>query len=135
MSPHAENPEGALAEASTLSGLSFRSVPGRGPNSAQKSSTAEAFDGRSLIHLDPKIAAISDALPVSREVADPKTRRSAGRPTIPKDPRSVSRTTPSIRFPDAPGTRTEGILPGSAFAAPYPLSGVPQGHPCGVREK
>jgi len=38
-------------------------VPGRGPNSAQKSSTAEAFDGRSLIHLDPKIAAIGDRSP------------------------------------------------------------------------
>ena len=53
-----EGPEGALAEASTLSGLSFRSVSGRGPNSARKSSMTEVFDGRSLESLDPKIAAI-----------------------------------------------------------------------------
>ncbi len=90
-----EGPEGASAEASTLSGLSTRAVSGRGPNSTREFRRGRSLDVRSLDsprsedRRDPVIA-----LPVSREDADPKIRRPIDRPTIPKDPRSARRPNP-----------------------------------------
>jgi len=75
------NPLGALVPIGVGPGTQLRS----------ESSMAEAFDGRSLEAAIRRSPLSDDRSPRFQGGADPKIRRSAGRPTIPRDPRSVSR--------------------------------------------
>lgn len=123
----ARNPEGALTEASTLSGFS----PVRRPAGDRTS-----FELRSW----PKPAAVrsEDRLPVAEECASLAARQSSFRSTIPKDPRSFwrppsppvslwPRVEPSVRFPFLPARPSVRFpfLPALAFQPVSRLSSRP----------
>jgi hypothetical protein len=120
---NARRPRGSIGR--SLNPLGALVPIGVGPGTQLRS---EVVDGRSLRRAltgKPRSEDRSDpvtALPVSREV---RIRRSAGRQAARRSleipVRSPDR--PELRFPDPQGTRPVGILPGSAFADPYPLSG------------
>ena len=131
-----ENPEGALAEASTLSGFSSLLESGRGPNSGRELPLTEASDiatlglPRSFERCNPSVRSFPR---LRREVCESLNSLAVeNRSTIPKDPRPNLRPCPSFQSPGYSGPFLQAV---SAFADPCLRVGSLPGFPFCVIKK